>query len=271
MGWNANVNGNHVGIVRKKFVVEYQAIYNSFTIKPSAVIAAAQNTMVKALVNSGVWVKLDVFHLYAGHTNANGESLINWINPGTSNATAVNSPVFTSLEGFLGDGVSTYINTNYASSTDAINYTQNSASYGVYSRTDIDENVVSIGLNDTTHDSNLQLRATNLAKIRINTGANSTVANTNSLGFYIANRVLSTHQEMWKNKVRIINAAQASSGMPTIDFYVLAWNNMSVPGLFANKQISMGFCGGGLTQSNIENLTDAFETYMDSNGKGVIP
>jgi len=51
---------------------------------------------------------------------------------------------------------------------------------------------------------------------------------------------------------------------------VLARNNAGTPEKFSTKQLSLFFAGDGLTSGEITILTNAAETYMDSNGKGVI-
>ena len=48
-------------------------------------------------------------------------------------------------------------------------------------------------------------------------------------------------------------------------------NNLGVPSITKDDQVSMFGAGASLTQTNIDNLTDRFETYMDFSGKGVIP
>ena len=59
----------------------YKSIYNSFTTKPSDDVADAQNQMVASLVAAGYWDRLDRFFVFAGHTNDDGESVLDWKNP----------------------------------------------------------------------------------------------------------------------------------------------------------------------------------------------
>ena len=104
----------------------------------------------------------------------------------------------------------------------------------------------------------------------MNGSINSTVANADSRGMFIVNRTLSTHQDLYRNKVRIINGVHNSIGIPNGDIYILCQNSGG-PASYNTKQASVAGLGGGLTQTNIDNLTDRIETYMDSNGRGVIP
>jgi hypothetical protein len=257
--------GNKGGVV---FTAEYQAIYDAFTTKPSADIAAAQNTMVKSLVDSGVWAKLDLFYVFAGHTNDNGESLINWFKPGTFDATLRNAPSYIALEGFTGNGTNADILTNWNMANDSINYTLNNASFGAYSRIDQIEDKCLIGANSGGNFNDIfpQL-LTGKSSFRINSGSGAIGGSlVTSTGMYIATRESSTVNRLYKNKASI-SGAVVSTALVNTDLTIL-----SRSGTFnSTNQVSMAFAGSSLNQMDVNNLTDAFEVYMDSNGKGVIP
>jgi len=53
--------------------------------------------------------------------------------------------------------------------------------------------------------------------------------------------------------------------------YMLGYNNDGVLGLPSTQQVSVGFAGGGMTQTNVNNFTDTLEVYMDAIGAGIIP
>jgi hypothetical protein len=262
----------HKGLSSAIFGTEYQAVYDSFTTKPNSSVASAQNTMVESLVNSGVWAKLDVFYVLAGHTNGAGESLINWLNPGTFDATAVNSPTFTAFEGFAGDGATSYIDLNYNPAANGINYSQDDAVMGLYNRSDNAAAGGNMGVFDGTGDYLINTRnATNNAAARINDDITLVVANANGQGMYFINRSASNVREYYKNKSIIANDSQASSGINSSNVFALALNNNSGTAInFKTDQLSMLVVGGCLTQTDVNNFTDAFEGYMDSQGKGVI-
>jgi len=110
---------------------DYAAILNYATTQgytlPSASQQTLQNQLVVDLKAAGVWSKLDTFAVFA--TDGDSDfALIDWIN--LSQYTAYNSPTFTSNDGFTGDGVSAYIDTNFNPSTSGVNYTLDDASFG---------------------------------------------------------------------------------------------------------------------------------------------
>jgi hypothetical protein len=111
------------------FDADYQAVLNYATTKgytlPSAGQQILQNQLVLALKTGGIWNKLDTFAVFA--TNGNIDfALIDWKR--LTDYTAVDSPTFTTNQGFTGNGTSSYIDTNFNPSTSGVNYTLNNAS-----------------------------------------------------------------------------------------------------------------------------------------------
>jgi hypothetical protein len=111
------------------FDADYQAVLNYATTQgytlPSAGQQILQNQLVLDLKTGGIWNKLDTFGVFA--TDGDSDfALIDWIR--LSDYTAVNSPTFTTNQGFAGDGVSAYIDTNFNPATSGVNYTLNDAS-----------------------------------------------------------------------------------------------------------------------------------------------
>ena len=92
----------------------------------------AIDQMIKSLKSAGVWAKLDVLQIYAAPTAA--DAVVNWKNPGTFNATLINSPTLEVDRGITGDGASSYINSGFNAVTANANYQQNNASAGGYVR-----------------------------------------------------------------------------------------------------------------------------------------
>jgi hypothetical protein len=111
------------------FDADYQAILDYATTQaytlPSASQQALQNQLVVDLKDGGIWSKLDTFSVFATDGDSNF-ALIDWKR--LIQMTAVNSPTFTSNQGFQGNGTSSYIDTNYNPLIDSVNLSQNDAS-----------------------------------------------------------------------------------------------------------------------------------------------
>jgi hypothetical protein len=110
---------------------DYQAVLDYATTQgytlPSASQRLLQEQLLKDLKDAGIWSKLDTFGVFA--TDGNSDfALIDWKR--LTQYTAVNSPTFTTNDGFLSNGTSSYIDTNYNPSTSGVNFTLNNACFG---------------------------------------------------------------------------------------------------------------------------------------------
>jgi hypothetical protein len=110
---------------------DYKAILDYATTQgytlPSASQQLLQEQLLIDLKDAGIWSKLDTFAVFA--TDGDSDfALIDWKR--LTDYTAINSPTFTSNEGFTGNGTSSYIDTNWNPATQGVNYTQNDACFG---------------------------------------------------------------------------------------------------------------------------------------------
>lgn len=254
------------------FSSAYQAVYDSMTTKPSASVAAAQDTMVKSLVDGGVWTLLDVFYLFAQESNGDGEALKNWVTPGTHDATMVSAPAFASLEGFKGNGSSSYINSNYnPGDGGTYNLSLNSACFGIYFRTKIDGATYEQH-GSRTSNSRIEIYRENgsngSSKARINADNGAAVTGTAIAGMYTALRTSSSITSTYVNKDK--NTVTVNSVLiPDLDIAILAENNDNTIVYYDGNQVAVSFLGAGLTEAKQNILYDAIQTYMTSNSKQV--
>ena len=190
-----------------------------------------------------------------------------------TNATAYNAPTFTALEGFLGNGTTQYTDGNWNPSVNGVNYVQNSASQIIYIRTNINSDGLH-GINGSADIKNCFIGprlSDNNAYIKTNDNTDSSNGNADGSGMYINTRTAAAVNKLYKNSSAIINATVTSIGVPTHNPYCLAYNNDDVATGFRADQVSLYAFGAGLTQTDVNNLTNRFETRMDALGKGVIP
>jgi len=261
------------GLHKYYWVLEYQNIYDYWVdtlggVAPSEADNIKYRNLIRQWKDIGYWDTRDRLTVTSIHTNDVGEALVNWKNPGTGDLEIVlngGTMNFTAYEGFQSDD-NAYIRTHYIPSVDGVNYLQNNASSSCYLRLDISENSLVVGFNGT-YDVGIQPRYLTTCLVKINSGSLSSDTNTDSRGMFTANRVLSTHQDLIKNKTRIINDAIASIGIPEGEIYLLSNN---APGFYSKNQISFWQVGAGVTQELNDNAVDIFEEYMDANEKGVI-
>lgn len=245
------------------YSAEYQIVYDAMTNKPSSEHATAQDNFVIAAVAHGYWTKLQLFHFYAQDSRAAGESLINWISPGTHNGSEVSGIAWTTLQGYTGDGSADCINMNYNPSTQGGKFTQDSASWGGYVRTNIDENARVLMQNA---NNMLIPRVGNLSYWRINYGTTSTLSNTDSRGFYTAVRSNATTIDYYKNGIDIGGGTAASTVLQNYGFYAVGHPDWYT---FSTQELSMVFVGSGLLPAEVSDFYTDFQTLMIAIGTQV--
>lgn len=187
--------------------------------------------------------------------------------------TTVNSPTFTSGKGFKGNGVTSYLNTNYNPSVDGIKYTLNSSSNLIYSIDDIvgDENTVLgnyNGSNQVLLFYNKAALFSGINRIYVNNNEpqlNSSV-DTDTLGFYNMLRSDSSSISLYKNGVSITSGTRNSTALNNLNIYLLAFNfSGSASGFTAHKLAISGFGSGSINQSDMNTDIQALATDLGFN------
>lgn len=269
--YDGKVLTNDGKILIQNYVPESKIIFAAMGTTPDSDRKRLIDNFVRDLIDDGIWAKLDFLYILAAH--AENSSLLNWINPGTFDATNVHVTAYEVDRGYTGDGANDYLNSNYNPNTDAINYLQDDASMGVYVRTDVAENNCDIGGYSTIPTISAQIfsrLAADGISTRINDAADLTPVNTDSRGFFIVTRTRANARRIYKNKISIGNDTQVSVGRPNIDIFILARNSNGSDGNHSIKQVSAAFAGSGMTQINVNNFHDRLETYLDALGAGVV-
>lgn len=225
------------------------------------------DTFIRSLRSGGILPLLDILYLFA----IDGDSdmaTINVITPASFQITKVNTPTFTSNEGFDFNGGTQYLNTNWIPGTDGINYTQNSASVGVYVNEAISSNRFDLGCSNNadgiTNGVVLNSRNSgNAISCRINDNTTLEANVTASVGFHINQRRASNDKRIWKDGSQRITSAHASTAPPTVKLFFGASNGNGTATSYAFRELGCGFAGASL--SGLENtFYTAWNTYFTS-------
>lgn len=216
----------------------------------------------------------DVMYLFANETQTLGlRNLVKRDHDGTIGAATV---TFTVDEGFLGDAIGGYINTNYTPSTDGVTYTLDNASFGVYVRNIRAASSSKAAIGSTKGDGSaycmIQLeRTAGVSRIYINSNGLSSGLVSNTSGLSIVSRTASNVTNLYKNGVGVAPDTDASTVLPDVPFTILANNTGGVIGSFDNVQVAFVFIGRGLSSDEARKLKNCVEWYMDQLGTGVLP
>ena len=251
------------------FCDEYQTVYDAMTNKPSDELAEAQDTFFKVLVNQSVFSTRDVIYLFAQHSNADGEALINCRNPGTHDSTMVNSPTFTSLVGFTGDGSSAWLNHNILES-EFTHYLLNDACQFHY----ISRSGTQNGMSGYRNYRNYLYIIG--ASTYLPTKTNTQVAVEDYTdGVFAGSRDNSANQESYNNK-STSTITSVSGDYINPEAMPPGWASLArkdandTASQFATYTQSFFMAGSAMSKAQLDAVTDALEVLMDFSGKGVI-
>lgn len=159
--------------------------------------------------------------------------------------TNVNSTTFTAGEGFQGNGTTMYLDTNYNPSVDGVKYTLNSASFGAYSTTDINDNKTLIGTTSAGGYSYIYSRYFGNALFSCQQLSDSSAATGTNSGFYVSQRISNTTLEAYKNGTLSSFAVATVGLIENKNFYVLANNYFAGVSELSQNKISVSFMGSG--------------------------
>ncbi len=132
IGFNSNFYTSKSDFDPSYLLIINRAISLGYTL-PSSIVQIKQNTFLVSLKNAGVWTKLDVLYCFA-QDGSKEFATINWKSPSANQCTLINSPTWTSNQGFNSDGITSYIDTNYNAASQGVNFQNNTASEFAYQK-----------------------------------------------------------------------------------------------------------------------------------------
>ena len=247
---------------RFNFDVSYQAVLNYAIVQghtlPSSAQRIKQNNLVVSLKNANYWNRFDSLAQFStdGDTNF---ALIDWKR--LSQMTAINSPIFTTNQGFKTNGTSSYINTNFNPSLNGVNYTQNSAGISANTFSLSSSNRYVVGTLSTA-DGAARIRATTSnAEYQMNGSivSNASGINSNIIGNVHMDRLSSNQIVMQAENILGNLATNTSTGVPINDL----WINRIV-NVYNDSGVRYFIARNAFTESEKNNLNTIFNNYFNS-------
>jgi hypothetical protein len=249
------------GQVSTSFDADYQAVLDRATTLgydlPTLAQQNLQNQLLIDLKAVGVWDKLDVFYNFAFSPSVGGVDFatLNWKAPTLNQCTLFNSITFISNEGFQGNGIDTYIDTNFQLAS-GVNYTLNNASRYIW---------MSIASGTGVFDGNSvastnTIRRQSSSAQRINQGATgvSPIFDYNSTsGLKSIHRTSVTNITLFNgnaSETRIVTSAVVTSANHLI---------LRSQAIYGAHTIGMFSAGASLVTENTDFL-NAYTTYINS-------
>jgi hypothetical protein len=221
---------------------------------------AARQTLISdhiiALKAAGIWSQLDTYYMMAAHHEQ--ASRLNWKSPGNFTLVANGGITFTVDRGWQGDGSTGYLDTGWIPATHGVNYQLNDASFGVYSRTNLQQDSSDMGATagSVTLASIIFARGLTggaagrlVTRINHNTqDAPAIAAVPNSTGLSVARRTNSSDHQAFKNGAEVAAATRAS-GLTTLEFYICARNGDGTPVAFSTRQYASAFTAAAMSEA----------------------
>ncbi len=270
--WQLNLTTNTLVVIG--FDPATRAWVNSVFGRSGVAVTATQagyvDTLITGLKTDGIWTKLDRMWLFAIENST--EALIDIVT--STAATVVGAPTFTANRGYTGvDQASptAYLNSNYITSVNGVQYTQNSAHLSIWSVTNtasvnggacigVDDGVTSNGIYDTYIDGNCYFRCNDAPQ----SGAAGVPPS--MTGHFIANRTGASASQGYRNGALFASPNQTSGALVASFMAVLAQNSSGGVALGTPQQIAMASLGAGLTGTDATNLYNRLRTYMTAVG-----
>lgn len=232
----------------------------------------AYAALIDGLVADSLWAKLDALYIFAAAEIATARTNLKSSSFGL---TSTAEPTFAADVGYTGDGLTTYLNTQFTPSTGGSQYGLNSGSYGVYSRTNV------AGNGDTQMGGNWDVASflniwqntatTPIYSVNGNSISSATVV-TDTSGMYVVSRTAASgagavslyrYTTAGGAGTGLIDAStNAAAALNTTPIYIFAVDANNSPSGFCPYNMTAAFIGGGLNATEANNLSSRINTYM---------
>ena len=225
----------------------------------SATERNAVNTLVIQMKTDGIWTKMKAIYPMVG---ASAAACAQNLKSSSFTGTFSSGWTFAST-GVTPNGTSAFMNTNL---TPSISLSQNDTHISVYSRTNQISSGALIGNeNDTQPQLNIFPTFGSNLYMRVNSvGTSQIVANTSSLGLFIANRVSSTGTRNFQNTTLRTQTAN-STGLSNVPIHLSRQGSSN----FGSFQIAFSSIGDGITDTEASNFYTAVQAMQTTLSRNV--
>ena len=227
--------------------------------------ASAVDALICGMVSDGTYSGFDGLYVFA--TNSTANAVLNWAQ-NAFNLTTEGTLTFAANQGYTSNGTTGYFQTGFVPSTAGGNFTQNAASLGsctLTSRT-ASQAYIAIGANDGTEGAYSETHTTAWF-YALNASSGGSTTSANAQGFQYLSRTTSTNINAFSNNTTPSVVTKTSNGVPTIQLYVMGYNNSGTAGNFDADQVAYVFFGGTFTTTQIGNIHSRLHTYLQAVGE----
>lgn len=254
--------------VQPSYRAESLAIFAAHSVQLTDPQKTLVDTQVGLLITDGSWAAADVIVFPMLVTEQ--QSLLNWKNPGTYNATAVNfSTTFVTKVGYPAVlANSTYLRSNYIPYSNGVNWTQNNAKALCYVKDNIVDDGRALGgiSNGNTLITTRSSSATCIG--RINAVTTNQPSNTDGSGLFSVSTADGANLVVKRNNVVLGTVSYTATGVTNSELLVYAFNDAGAgtvtPNYFINNNTIQCYAFGS---SSMNDAT--FKTVRDNLAAGL--
>lgn len=251
------------------FSVEAQQFFVRLDTPPAAGRQVLYAALIDALVAGGVWTRLDALYVFAA---ADAATALTNLKSSSFTASAVNAPTFTADEGYAGNGTTSYVDTN-CNSDDTVQYVQDSACFGVWTRVVGDAGgfrvhgwlnagaTVGCYVGGFTSDTTGTTNINGAFDSRI-----STAAAGGGTGLWVGNRSGASAVQLYRNGASVQTGTTASVAIEAVDFWLGTRDFDGSTNQGTNEQFSASVIGASLDATQQDALYDALLAYLQGVG-----
>ncbi|MEZ5425590.1 MAG: hypothetical protein R2747_04945 [Pyrinomonadaceae bacterium] len=253
------------GVLTIPIIQAYDAATSAFLTATSITdtsIAAAIDTLVRAMKAGTLWAKMQAVYPFVGGSAS--AHAVNLANPGTFDLTFSGGWAHAST-GATPNGSTGYADTGFNLST---NSSLNDGHQSIYSRTDASAASVA-EMSAATGNSNRMMLEYGDSKFYISwgdAGGTAGFANTDSSGYFIANRTGASVINGWIDGNKVINATRASTSLPNANLLLGKYAAISA---FSTKEIAFATIGTGLSDAEAAELYSLIQAFQTTLGREV--
>lgn len=235
------------GVRVGNFNASTDSIAAAFSTPPTAARKIAMNDLANGLQNNSAWSNWDGFFVHAAADAQAGK--VNWKNPGTYTAVAVNSPTFTADRGFTGNGSNAKLNSPYNLSSGGGHFAQNDAEILSWALSTANDSGGTIGGTTGTTVFLLPKYLDNFAYIGINSTGAEQYSDTpaNAAGLVTAVRKNSSNFKVYRAGAVVATKTSASQALlnETVDI-------LNCDALASSSQVAISAFGAGTPDATAE-------------------
>jgi len=214
-------------------------------------------TLVSDLKTYGLWAKMKAIYPMVG---ASAAACAQNLKSSSFTGTFTSGWTFAST-GVTPNGTSAYMDTNCNDN----NFSQNSSSLGVYSRTNAAINTYDFGIYNTSLSQGTFMKLLQNSNFGggIQSSTELVFANSDSRGFFQLAKNGSTTMLGYKNGSQVISGTLTTLSATNTTSFLGKLNNGGTPAFgYSNKQYSFAYLGDGLSGTDMSNFYTAVQAFQ---------